>query len=577
MIRFVPLILIAVIVGLALPTLAYPLGRDQGEFATIARGMLDGKRPYIDLWNPKPPAIFLVYGAAMGVFGRTAPAIRAIDLLIFPLMALALYDIAARIASRRAVGLWAILVFGAFYFTETFWTLTQNDGIALLPMLLAAACAVRAAQSQAPSPPLPLPPEAGGGARGERMRGVVAYAFACGLLSGVVIWFKYPFVFFIAILPVIFCVSWRSWRPGRLFAFLLPFTLGFAIVMGAGAAWLVAIGAGDAWIESARVTSGYTALGFNLPDLLASFRIAINTRWMQWGALFVLAAIGGVALLMTRAPTSGGAGEQDNDADRARKPHEDTDSVLSPPLYSPLLGKERGSGGEGSGVILALWLLSGLAILISQAKGYDYHWLPLLPPLAMVGAIGIDRFTRSGLYWVKWSRPLRRIAQTVVALVLIGMLASLWPRYLEDGYCEIGCEASSTRFIAGEFDARESWAMAAFLRARVVTGDSLFIWGFRPEIYYLSGLNPAVRFIFQYPLVGDWYPAAWREETVEILWAALPPYVLVLQADYMPWVTGSHDDSATLLQQYDDLNDWLIFNYERDAQIGNFLIWRRKP
>ncbi|MCA9907880.1 MAG: hypothetical protein KC519_04465, partial [Anaerolineae bacterium] len=74
----------------------------------------------------------------------------------------------------------------------------------------------------------------------------------------------------------------------------------------------------------------------------------------------------------------------------------------------------------------------------------------------------------------------------------------------------------------------------------------------------------------------DWYPPAWREENVDLLWAALPPYVLILQVDYMPWVTGSEDDSNTLLQSYTELNNWLIYNYERETQIGNFFIWRRK-
>ena len=42
------------------------------------------------------------------------------------------------------------------------------------------------------------------------------------------------------------------------------------------------------------------------------------------------------------------------------------------------------------------------------------------------------------------------------------------------------------------------------------------------------------------------------------------------------FVTGSDEDSNTLLQGYNELNDWLIFNYEREAQIGNFFLWRRK-
>jgi hypothetical protein len=132
------------------------------------------------------------------------------------------------------------------------------------------------------------------------------------------------------------------------------------------------------------------------------------------------------------------------------------------------------------------------------------------------------------------------------------------------------------RFQGGEVNAAESLAMVEFLRERVVPGDSLFIWGFRPEIYYESGLNPASRFIFQFPLVGEWYPVEWQQQTVDTLWAALPPYVLVLQVDYMPWVTGKDADSNTLLQAYTELNNWLIFNYERETQIGNFFVWRRK-
>ena len=55
------LALMVVVTIIALPILTYPPGRDQGEFATIARGLLDGRVPYVDLWNPKPPAVFYVY------------------------------------------------------------------------------------------------------------------------------------------------------------------------------------------------------------------------------------------------------------------------------------------------------------------------------------------------------------------------------------------------------------------------------------------------------------------------------------------------------------------------------------
>jgi hypothetical protein len=191
----------------------------------------------------------------------------------------------------------------------------------------------------------------------------------------------------------------------------------------------------------------------------------------------------------------------------------------------------------------------------------------MLAPLALLAGVTLDRLTTQ-----------HRVLAAVAALVLLLIPAlNTWPRafpYLTGGESR---EAYYARFQAGEFVADESLRVAEYLRARVAPGDSLFIWGFRPEIYYLSQLNPAVRFIFQFPLVGTWYPPQWREETVDILWAALPPYVLVVQVDYMPWVTGRNEDSNTLLQEYTDLNDWLIYNYERDTQIGNIFVWRRKP
>src|SRR5690606_19460787 len=64
----------------------------------------------------------------------------------------------------------------------------------------------------------------------------------------------------------------------------------------------------------------------------------------HWGLLFVLAAVG---ILITRA-------------------------------------SQRGK-------VLLLWLNAGSVIMLAQAKIYDYHWLPMLPPLVILGGIAIER------------------------------------------------------------------------------------------------------------------------------------------------------------------------------------------
>ena len=79
-------LLLVVVCLIAAPVLTYPLGRDQGEFATIGRGILNGRVPYTELWNPKPPAVFYIYALAMRLLGQTAIALRAIDFVVVPSM-----------------------------------------------------------------------------------------------------------------------------------------------------------------------------------------------------------------------------------------------------------------------------------------------------------------------------------------------------------------------------------------------------------------------------------------------------------------------------------------------------------
>ncbi len=525
--------LLIVILLLALPVLTYPLGRDQGEFATIGQGLLNGKTPYTELWNPKPPAVFYVYAAAIALFGQSSVALRALDFLLVPLVSAALAWIGWRLANFR-VGFFAALLSAVFYLTESFWTLTQNDGLVLLPMVLALVCAIKAADSA-------------------DWRGVL-WAFGAGTLTAYSVWFKYPFgVFGGVVLLLIVLPPLTPYPPhlaqgdesgttsslikgkgeGFRLAGVSAFALGVLLVMGGGILALQTMGAWDALVESAAVTSQYTALTFNWLDFRELMKTALSFRWHQWGLLFVLAAL----WFATRH-----------------------------------VGERRGQAWW----IVILWLLAALAIMLVQAKGYDYHWLPMLPPLALLGADTLDRLiTLAGRRG--WVRRSEIPVTVIVTLIFLAVLyQTIWPpawNYLSRREDQMGYYS---RFQAGEFVANESLAVAAFLRERVTPGDSLFIWGFRPEVYYMSQLNPATRFIFQFPLVGSWYPPEWRIENVDILWAALPPYALVLQVDYMPWVTGSDEDSNTLLQEYNELRDWLAFNYELDTQIGNFFIWRRK-
>ncbi|MEZ4672074.1 MAG: glycosyltransferase family 39 protein [Anaerolineae bacterium] len=577
--RFLLAVLLALVLLLALPTLTYPLGRDQGEFATIGRGILQGRIPYTQLWNPKPPAVFYIYAIFERVLGQTAVAVRAIDFVLVPLACAGLYWI-ARQMGRRRIGLWAALLFSVFYFSETFWTLTQNDGIALLPMVLAVGCWLKVVSyqlsdaSQEDSVPRP-------------QFAVQLWAFAAGVLCGYVVWFKYPFALLGVTLALYYVrVRWQTRKTAplrRVDAYTLAlFITGGLLALAVGALYLMSAGAWDELIRSAQVTSQYTALTFNWNDFKNLMGTALYFRIQQWGLLMLLALVGIIAAIGYRF--------------RANR--------MRPPQHSTLSTQHS--------LFLLLWLAAAFAMMLVQAKGYDYHWLPMLAPLALLGAIGVEwvigtigNLVAQITVGAQHAAPLRAtslppaklpspvegseagiewgfnrfLSLCLCGLLILIMAANIWPKAWPYLTGQEDQAAYYDHFVAGaadEFNAGDSLRVANLLRERTAVGDSLYIWGFRPDVYYLSGLNPATRFIFQFPLVGSWYPPEWQQENVDTLWAALPPYVLVLEVDYMPWVTGSNDDSNTLLQGYTELNNWLIYNYERDTQIGHFFVWRRK-
>ncbi len=519
------LLLVAVILLLAAPMLTYPLGRDQGEFAVIGSGILQGAVPYVDLWNPKPPAVFYIYAGAISVFGHNVMGLRALDLLLFPVMAAALYAIGKKTAGA-AVGLWAVLLYGVFYFTETFWTLTQNDGIAAVPMALAVWCVYAVLNSN-------------------HLTQRLVWAAVCGALCALALWFKYPYALFVAALVIGYVSVARAWVWPEAAAFSVG---GLGVGLG-GLACLWQLGALGAWLHSAQVTAGYTAQGYDWGEFAASMGSYIGYRWQQWHLLWVLVG-GQIATSITIEYTKTARFAND--------------------LYNHLVTDSR------RWRIIGAWLVGTTAAMLAQAKGYDYHWLPMLPPLTLIGALAMQRFTLISSTWIRqFSAPLMGLT----AIALLTLLA--WQTWGTAWHYLTGQETRLeyyTRFMGGsDFTADESYDVASYLQANTAPGDTLFIWGFRPEVYYLSNMRPASRFIFQFPLVADWYPADWQQQNVDTLWASLPPYVLVLRGDFMPWVTGRDADSNMMLQDYTELNNWLIYNYEPDTQIGNFLVWRRKP
>ncbi len=85
----------------ALPILTYPLGRDQGTYLTIGQGLLEGKQLYRDLWDNKPPGIFIAYAGIAGLFGKVMWSAAAVDILLLLVISYLLFRFTEALSGPR--------------------------------------------------------------------------------------------------------------------------------------------------------------------------------------------------------------------------------------------------------------------------------------------------------------------------------------------------------------------------------------------------------------------------------------------------------------------------------------------
>lgn len=105
-----PLVLVCLLpILLYLPFMGAPFERDEGVYATIAEGMLKGQVPYRDLFDNKPPVVFVWYALSFLVFGEQVAAPRIIAAVLLSFTTLSLFAEVRMLFPRGVAYLAAIL------------------------------------------------------------------------------------------------------------------------------------------------------------------------------------------------------------------------------------------------------------------------------------------------------------------------------------------------------------------------------------------------------------------------------------------------------------------------------------
>lgn len=510
-------------------SLIYPFGRDQGAYAYAGWVMLDGGAPYRDVFIFKPPMTAVVHVLAIAAFGVNTWAIRVLDLGWTAATSLVVAAIALELWNRRDVALAAGLCCPFLYYQIDYWMIAQTDGWMTLPSAAAMWAVLR-----------------GGRAFGQSTRRATAWWIAAGALAGIALLFKYTAV--TIGIPMLAALGWVAASRGRAAWLGVPAMIfGGALTLSVCALWLVCAGAWGPFVDSqlsllpsyVERRSDGSAVTPALARLVTLQRTKLDLVPLFWAA---------------------------------------------PAALVPALFCTRGSGRQGwfgLGLVL-LWWLAAVTNVVVQGKFFDYHYLPMVAPTALIAGLGLAVVIRRPLSWLR-----RRSVQALGVAGLLVFLIAVTPlggRFLDLARVTFGGQTmeeyigSRREYARPGYHVGDIRRVANVLRQTTTPDQRVFLWGNDPTINVRAQRRTVSRFLYNFPFRMSWSDPDYEVELMQALRARPPDVFVVSSGDRFPGILGSYKDSAAVLADFHDLDAFVKARYQPAETIGRYSIWRlRQP
>ncbi|MFL6215645.1 MAG: ArnT family glycosyltransferase [Blastocatellia bacterium] len=588
------------------------LYQDDGLWFTAAEEMRRGKALYRDIYFDKPPGIVLVYAALFKLFGAHILTIRLFTILYCVVVSMMLYVFGKRLYSER-VGLTAAMLFAVFstVYASGHVQGLNTDFLMALPYTAAAYWLLRSRDDVF--------------GRQVTRRQSTGFAVAGGASIGVAMQFNpkgaFGFVFFALFLLLAY--FWKrgdaatrghgdTAREGQrnearlslrvaaspclrvgffsLVGFALgtlPFVVWLARSHALGFYWLYV------WDWGARYARYYTASQIMATAVAQTANYFLLNNTLLITLLFVAAT---VFKRMKRATGSTSAGEIAATSDAAFR----------------------------ADVALLLWFVVSYTGMSVGGRFYGHYFFQVLPALCLIGGRGLtgiftlrdsgqgnpssERSAGAAVIIRKhgWRRALLALLVIGFAVTMVrfhtrtAQLAVDWLRGRpgqSDGQWFHGRLKDEERQLAAtvrnidmepaeaarQLDAEAMRRGGPRERAPVEPSDYLFVWGYRPELYYWSGLLPASKYLSTQPLTGvpadvhyfesdnpsvldERDTAAARRELAEELGRTLPEYIV----DEL----GFFNDNLAM-PRYSEFDE-VLSRYKRIGTVKRFIVYRRR-
>jgi len=521
----------------ALPNLSYPIGRDQATYFVIGEGLLRGLRLYRDLWDIKPPGIYVLYSGLGRIFGQVMWSVGLVDILWMLAISYCIFRFTERFLGPPAAAV-AVAVNAAWHCANGYVDAGQPECFIML-LVFAGYFLVSHTQQ-----------------KGELTATTSNWQTARDLLAGVCLgaafWLKYNALAFLPLLAVVPFLDWsgldqqprrwrllisrRAWlgRVGEIIA-------GFLIVVVAVLGYFLLTGTWASFREGQLQVVPRYAMA---PEMNPHFWAAATGSALLGLGLWTLAATGASLLIAERHDLS----------------------HLLPILAAAAMG---------------------FVSTASQLRFPPYAFETCYPFLAAVwGYLAWKAYQEVNR--TAQQRPgqwrAKVLAGALLAVVAVGPLRAevkeITERYRDLAWWRRDSADFFARYPAVHFvveNLEGQLQVIHALRGLSSRGDGLFVWGTAPLIYYLTGLRPPTRFaVTNHPLISPWAPAEWREELVQDLQKSPPAFLVVERGDQVPGISLTNLDSEQFLALYPRLSRFVSCSYDFMAEFRNFVVYRRK-
>ena len=474
------------------------LYEDDGLWFAAAEEIVRGKALYGEIYFDKPPGLPLLYALLFSLFGAHLIVIRLFTILYTVAVSAVLYLFGTRLYDQRA-GVLAAAMFAVFSTTHSLGHVQSlnTDCLMALPYTAAAFLLIRS-RSDA------------GGSRIHQAR----LALAGGGLTGIAFQINpkgaFDLVFF-----AVWLIALRFWelrkrsREGQvapaesglssasLFAIA---TAGFVLASLPFLAYIAATGSTSAylqyvWYWGARYADYYSA------GAIAASAVRYTIGYFALNDILLITLV--FAAFTTTKQMRRLLAARDNPNEQQV---EETRTFKS-------------------NATVLIWFAVSYAAVTLGGRFFSHYFLQLLPSLCLIGA--------SGLIGILSAVKRRNLVvhRVVIATLLIGFLFTIVRFHgrsvllaldlvrnpkdsLNIGWYHVARNSEERKVSAVVRDSPDGADAADRIslegiraggpRTRAAGGptDFVYVWGYRPEIYYWSGLLPASRYLSAQPLTG---------------------------------------------------------------------------